>query len=247
MASTTEGKRLTEAHRRRQVTISRETMQAMRPVWGLLDFDNLDRSFPDYAATAIQVLRPRKLESAEATADYLDRFRVAETGESPVGRVDLERLAELDRQQALTSLLVTGPVQFKKSRRAGRTPSSAKRIAERTALRAGMRLVLQGGRDVTSETLRTDPAVRGYARVTDGDPCAFCAMLSGRGAVYTKDTVSFQAHDGCACQSELVYNPDSYNLPGKGTQFSELWASSTKGYSGRDAINAFRRAYEAQQ
>lgn len=247
MASTREGRQLTEAHRRRQLQISREAFRALRTVWPLLDVSNLDRSFPNYFDAAYRSLRPLKQESAEVSASYMYRFRVAEYGEGSPGLIDLERLAELSARQAATSLLVLGPVSIRKSLGKGRTRFSAERLAQAETLKGGMRLVLQGGRDYIGQTLQTDPAVRGWARVTDGDPCFFCAMLSGRGAVYTKDTVDFKPHDGCGCQPELIYNPNSYELPGKGSQFSELWAASTKGYSGRDAINAFRRAYEAQQ
>lgn len=43
-----------------------------------------------------------------------------------------------------------------------------------------------------------DPQARGWMRV--GTPrCDFCAMLIGRGAVYTEATADFEAHDHCNC------------------------------------------------
>lgn len=43
-----------------------------------------------------------------------------------------------------------------------------------------------------------DPAADGWQRVGVGS-CAFCAMLIGRGAVYSESTVDFSSHDWCNC------------------------------------------------
>lgn len=49
-----------------------------------------------------------------------------------------------------------------------------------------------------------DPAARGWQRVGVGS-CDFCAMLLGRGAVYTEATADFEAHDHCNCQAEPAF------------------------------------------
>lgn len=43
-----------------------------------------------------------------------------------------------------------------------------------------------------------DPRADGWQRVGSGE-CDFCAMLIGRGAVYSETTVDFGAHDNCHC------------------------------------------------
>lgn len=45
----------------------------------------------------------------------------------------------------------------------------------------------------------TDPKARGWMRVGDGNTCEFCAMLLGRGAVYSEASADFAAHDHCGC------------------------------------------------
>lgn len=45
-----------------------------------------------------------------------------------------------------------------------------------------------------------DPQAHGWQRTGAGD-CDFCAMLIGRGAVYTEATADFQAHDHCSCSA----------------------------------------------
>ena len=49
-----------------------------------------------------------------------------------------------------------------------------------------------------------DPAARGWQRVGSGS-CDFCAMLLGRGAVYTEATADFQSHDHCACSAAPAF------------------------------------------
>jgi hypothetical protein len=46
-----------------------------------------------------------------------------------------------------------------------------------------------------------DRAARGWQRVGDGKSCAFCAMLIGRGAVYTEASADFTSHDHCGCSA----------------------------------------------
>lgn len=45
---------------------------------------------------------------------------------------------------------------------------------------------------------RADKAALGWQRVGIGE-CDWCAMLIGRGAVYTRETVDFATHDHCKC------------------------------------------------
>lgn len=49
-----------------------------------------------------------------------------------------------------------------------------------------------------------DPKARGWQRVGLGG-CEFCAMLIGRGAVYTEASVDFPAHDRCRCGAEPAW------------------------------------------
>ena len=85
------------------------------------------------------------------------------------------------------------------------------------------------------------------ARVTDGAPCAFCAMLAGRGAVYhSTETASVPRARRCGCGSELVYG-DDYKIPGRAQEFADLYAEATKdaGDGTKAKIAAFRKAYTA--
>ncbi len=49
-----------------------------------------------------------------------------------------------------------------------------------------------------------DPRATGWQRVGSGE-CAFCAMLIGRGAVYTEAGADFASHDWCNCGAEPAW------------------------------------------
>ena len=122
---------------------------------------------------------------------------------------------------------------------------------------AGVRHALNGGRDYTQRVIERDTLAVGWYRVTKDDPCSFCAVLASRGAVYKQDSFADsdprfigdgeeKVHDHCACTLAPIYTRGQA-VPDRNESWSQLWHESTRGYSGDDALRAFRRAYEAQQ
>lgn len=117
---------------------------------------------------------------------------------------------------------------------------------------------------------RSRTRIVGWARVTTGpEPCGFCQMMVSRGPVYGsasragfhgRDTMALQLfndskdermrlamrkwHTGCRCKVVPVFDAESW--PGRDEYLAakKLWRASTKGKSGQDAVNAFRRAVE---
>lgn len=154
------------------------------------------------------------------------------------------------------SLTLAGPVLIESKKKQGKSPEQAAREAAVAAGGSAARHVLTGGRTQHLEMVQEDAAAIGWMRVTDGDPCAFCAMLSGRGPVYkseasasvvvnpkAKRALGEQYHDHCGCAAEAVFS-NTQAWPGRGREFQNLWKDATDGFSGKDALNAFRRAYE---
>lgn len=111
-------------------------------------------------------------------------------------------------------------------------------------------------------------AVQGWARVATGrETCGWCLMLVSRGPVYrtpqsagARSEMEFENppsdgysveehmnawHPGCDCKIVPVFNLDDWSGKDRYTAAENMWKAETKGYSGRDAINAFRRAAEA--
>lgn len=53
-----------------------------------------------------------------------------------------------------------------------------------------------------------DPQATGWQRVGSGE-CAFCAMLIGRGSVYSEASADFASHDHCRCSATPVFRGQS--------------------------------------
>ena len=178
-------------------------------------------------------------------------LRQVARGDRNVTPVDLDRVLidwAQDRVAARNSLIVTGPVNIKSKVKRATPPEQAARSALVEASGAASRHVLNGGRKTLLTVVQNDNVALGWARVTDGDPCAFCAMLASRGPAYkSRQQASFQPHDHCACSVEPVFSREAA-WPGRGREFQQLWNDNIRGqYSGKDAIRAFRRLYEQQQ
>ncbi|MFD7101925.1 VG15 protein [Streptomyces celluloflavus] len=115
---------------------------------------------------------------------------------------------DAEDRRATVSLVVTGPVAAE--RRISRLRAQRGRLDDADFLAdldgimrdagaavagAADRDAQMGGRDLMQESSHADRAVIGWARVTDGDPCWFCAMLASRGAVYRNAwTARYQGH-----------------------------------------------------
>lgn len=264
MASTDHGRRLTEAHRLAQQQVRAEFLTRFLALWPLLDSTRLDETSPGWTQAVLNEIVASRLDSARVATQYFEEFAAAEAPSTPRrARISIPDLPTSGRRSARVSvpdidwkpadraarvsLNVTGPASQKSKARRGKPLQVARDESFSESAGAASRHVLTGGRQSLLTLLQDDPQALGWIRVTDGDPCAFCALLAGRGPVYkTEQSASFQAHDSCACTAEPVYSRDA-PWAGRAAEFRRLYRQATRGYSGKDAINAFRRAYEQQQ
>jgi hypothetical protein len=115
-----------------------------------------------------------------------------------------------------------------------------------TTLGTASRIALDGGRTTTLDTVKADPVAVGWYRVTDGNPCAFCALLASRGVVYKADTVNFQAHNDCGCTSAPAFSR-SQKLPDLNRTADRIYTEATKGVPTGGQLAAFRKAWDARQ
>lgn len=151
---------------------------------------------------------------------------------------------------------ITGPGAYDRSRRAGRTHEQAKRNAGVQLAGSMTRMVNNGGRQAITDAVEADPDAVGWMRVTDADPCSWCAMMASRGAVYTNAESAgrakndrfvgegaFKWHDHCGCQAVPVWNEDDPRLEHADALY-EQWTHATQGHSGKAAVNAWRRYWE---
>jgi len=154
-------------------------------------------------------------------------------------------LATWVTDQVVTSLRVRGPVLFKTN--VGRTgePTAARATMARTLPAAASRLVLAGERDTVARTVEDSDVIVGWRRVTDADPCAFCALLASRGAVYSQGTVRFEAHDGDECTAEPLYEHE--DEPPEVAELYQEWLDATAGTGGKAAIRKWRAYWDAKE
>lgn len=161
--------------------------------------------------------------------------------EGDTARIDW---AESDRA-ARHSLLVTGPGELKRQASMGRTEQQAKDRGLVVVSGSISRQVLNGGRTATLTSVAADQQAIGWARLTDGDPCAFCIVLASRGPAYKSEaSAGFQAHDNCACIPVAVFSKTAA-WPGQAREFRRLYDRVAAGQ--KDPINTLRRYLAAQE
>jgi hypothetical protein len=230
VAITAAGDRLTEAHRRTQLQIRATVLRQLTQVWPMLDPVRLDQTSPAFLAAATRLILGGRQLSSRASMLYLQQFRAAEgvRGAAPIVVPPPTR----DTADAIrTSLTVTGPVSIKQATTRGSFGSAALSTAFTKVSAAAVRHVLDGGRDVTLASVRVDPQTRGWTRVASANACAFCAMLAGRGGVYTEASASFESHDACGCVAEPVFSNGEYNFPPNTSDYRGAWEEATRGES----------------
>lgn len=217
------------------------------------------------ARTPEPVRTSRFNDQQVAPRDRRARLEMDESAFSP--RIEGDRRARIEipdidwapsDRAAQVSLTVTGPVNQKSKASRGKPLQVARDESFTQAAGAASRHVLNGGRQSLLTLVEGDMRAIGWIRVTDGDPCSFCAMLASRGAVYKEDSFSrsdprftgpgeFKVHDSCACTMEVVYSRQAA-WPGRGDEFYRMWRDDIEGrHSGADARRVWRRLYEQRR
>jgi hypothetical protein len=260
MATTIGGARMTERHRVRQLAIRRAFLRQFVRMWPLLNADDLDGTTAAWLTIVVDLVARFRTQSAATALTYYDAFRTWEIGEPLPDRALFVNLAEMPTTAIQTSLLVTGPINIKSRIAKGADVSEAAEAALVDASGAAGRHVMNGGRSQITETAAKDKVAVGWARVTDGDPCWWCAMLASRGPTYSNAAsaagattrakhreVGERYHDHCGCGVEPSFDRES-DWPGRGKEFDQLWRDSTQGGgSAKERLKRFRQAYESQR
>lgn len=200
MAKTSEGKRLTDAHRIAQVKLSTRTSAQAAILYDTLDVANVDASYATIQSVLSEAVESGYVESQALAERYMERFAQAE-GQPPETIIR----PTLDSSRLSDQLRINGPTLIKAKIKQGLFPQDAKDDSLARFLQVVQSLVLAGGRDLIDVTVRYSGRSGRYRRVTDSTPCAFCAMLASRGPIYTQESSSFRSHRGCGCNAEIVY------------------------------------------
>jgi hypothetical protein len=272
MAVTTAGARLTEAHRSTQAKTGALVAYAVAKLWmKTVHQENLEESTTAWMRLVRALLLQQRGKSTTTTRVYYPAFRKLELPNEPM--FSMPKIDVISDEQIFTALRVTGPIAYQKavqrvndlkSHGAPITPELEKSLlddafesASKTSGAAAMRLTLDGGRDQLEAAAKSDKLALGWARVTQANPCYFCAMLASRGFDYGKNAFAksdslfvgegkAKVHDGCQCTMEPSFSHDS-ELPGTGAEWEALWASTTGDVYGKEKVRKFRAAVEGRK
>jgi hypothetical protein len=246
MAQTPEGLQLTSAQRAAQVALRARSLSGLLALWRVVDVTNLAETIDIFTQAAVILALNGSDESAAAAGRYYELFRRAEgvPGSAPgfrIGRLPQQLVASELRGAALSGII--------NARRGGMSLVGAKNNGLVKVAGAFTKLVLSGGRMTVIGNVNRDRQALGWQRVTSGDPCAFCRMLAGKGAVYkTEKAASFETHGHCACTTEPFYRGDTPSRQNLEYEYefnaAQEWArengTMSRGTS-NNALNNYRR------
>jgi hypothetical protein len=230
-----------------QLAVRASLLRDVARLWPLLDKANLPGSFPGWVAAMSALINRYHAQSATASAAFYRAAREAATG-SPTPD-SLVRLAKApDSEWVSRALGFAGPGMLSRDTARPNTALS-------TTLGTAARIALDGGRSTLAATVEADPAALGWYRVTDGDPCAFCALVASRGIVYKDEGTAgrdansqftgsglFKYHNDCGCIAAAAFARDQ-ELPALSAKAAEVYKSRGSG----DALVAFRKAWNDHQ
>lgn len=202
--------------------------------WPSLDIGHLKRSLPQFTLLIAALTHKYGAASATLAARYYKQERAAQGVTSPFTIVPA-KLAGLPQIGAGVDW-ATQPLW-----------SATPDITSAQTLLTGVAetLVLDTGRDTIVENIHRDPKAKGWARVTEPDPCAFCAMLALRGAVYKKDTAGFRSHGHCRCHAVPVFT--AYEPTAQIREWQRLYRDSTSGGGAKKVRREWRAAFDQHQ
>ena len=211
-------------------------------LWNALDQKRLDATFQRWFKLVLQLINDHRAYSHAVAARYMaDMRRQAGLGPAPVAP-----LAPLDPGVAEETMRIATVPVIKKQIGDRKPPQEAMERGFINSAGRATKLAMDPGRDTVVETVKRDRDAVGWYRLTDGDPCWFCAMLASAGVRYkSEQSASFEPHDHCGCSAVAVYSK-SEQLPESNRQYADLWRRVTRGLKGKDAQVAFRRAIEGR-
>jgi hypothetical protein len=245
-----EQRRLAEQYQAEQRVVASTTARdIVTMLLALLALDDPDGSWRTLKVALKAIVRDRRSQSARLTGPYYQRIR-AEAGVR--GEIEPAQPRELVERRLDEALDGAGLFVYRQAVRLGVPPAEARDRAGVTLTGTATRLVLEGGRDVMERTVLADEDALGWARVSDGDPCSWCAMLCSRGAVYksaiTAGDVRYggeKYHDHDGCQAIPIFDPQSPILD-RADELYEQWREVTAGHSGAEARKVWRRYWEGR-
>lgn len=243
---------LSRAHRRTQAGLRSQVVRDALTVWNaVFDPSRPDESFRVARDLLIALIRDRYPVSVRTAEAFYRQIRALAIAGDFTTEFQPVTAPQPPAEQLQASLAATGLAAYYTALGGGQSPQEAKDTSGVTVSGATSRLVLSGGRETVHRSVEADPRAVGYIRVTDEDPCGFCAMLASRGPVYKSLKTAGDTrgggkryHDHDACFAAPVYEGSDNEWTRRSADLSDQWARVTAGLSGEQARNAWRSYWE---
>lgn len=265
-------------HQQDQENLASKTAYGLAALWPILRFAKLDET----TATWLRAVT-LQIETSFRASEKLSYQMASGVQLSWIPTADPVPFAEaaFPLLDVRTSMQVTGPIGVKRAMPAPETDVMAAGKVNSTG--AGVKQAGNGGRGQVIDFAQRTAALQntrsasqkqsgttvGYARVTDGNPCSFCALLASQGAIYlSEDAFSTsnnkirdakgtarqerrafvgdgiaKVHDHCKCTMRPVFSvSDKYDA--RARFFLDQWNNmDTSGLSPADQVKEFRKVY----
>jgi hypothetical protein len=180
---------LTNAHYRAQLAIKAHAIRTSQSIWST--WDGQQGTWARLLDLSTPVLKTLHQVSGQTARQYYTQLAAHATGtHDPALPVP-----ELPEEQIARSLTSTGLVGTFVAHSKGKSEQAAMQIGFVKFAGSFSRLALVGSRDLLMATAdHEESRATGWQRVTDGDPCDYCADSSNSGF-----------HDHCACTIEPLF------------------------------------------
>lgn len=244
MATTvSDGGRDADRYRSAQRGLTRVLVRDVRGLRRLIIPSRLRSSVPDWIAAVNAVVEQYAQASAVLGAEFYDAqrasaeapgsFTVPLADAPPEGQTEASlRWATKDvweRDPEVATAAQLEPLDVRLDQ------------AEKKAELVVQKLVTDTGRGTVLGAVREDRQATAWARTAALGACAFCKLLSSRGAVFKQDTVDFRAHDGCHCGVTPVFRGQTFEPSPQAREWARLYQEYAAGHSGSQ-LARFRRA-----
>jgi hypothetical protein len=213
-------------------------------IWSQLSMQDVRSSWPALKTAIAALIQNRYRQAATLGTTYYQQARQAA---NVPGVVELASPEMPGDDLVSATLDATGPYGMLGRIKQGQQVAQAAQNSGVIMAGAGQRLITNGARQAVLQSVDADKRAVAWMRVTSANPCAFCSLLASRGAVYRSEaSASFESHAHCACVAAPAFSRADAQATRNNPLYKQ-YKQATKGTSGKDAVNAWRRYWDGQQ
>jgi hypothetical protein len=194
---------ISDAYRAALVSMYNRAGLFARMNWARVDPDNLDGTYPAFAAATVAAAEVLQRSGVALTSAYIAAYVASETG----GRVGTPPAADdtgvglAQHGAPLREAIISPLIGIKGAIKHDTPPEVALRKGYERASRLIQSAVLAAPRQALHAAIKTDERIVGWRRVTGGG-CGAC-LAAATGAIH-KDSEVLRVHSHCRCTAEPV-------------------------------------------